>query len=168
MCFVEKPIEIWSLYYVIFMLRTLSCISVWVCLCNQKIKIQDWYKSFFFYSSITLSGLLSSTDYNITIYSLNGVSSASNQKAQFDSIRVRTEYSLAVIDNLHVVMKHKSGVVVVAWDLASHVKEEVDMYQVKWYPSGLPNQALQNETSHQNYTFHGLDLSNRVYLVQVS
>jgi hypothetical protein len=57
--------------------------------------------------------------------------------------------------------------VVLAWDLAPHVKEDVEMYRVKWYESKFPDQMAHNDTSFQNYTFHALDMS-KIYNVQVS
>ncbi|XP_052082127.1 ephrin type-B receptor 1-B-like isoform X4 [Mytilus californianus] len=117
-------------------------------------------------TSVTLQGLRSSTEYNITVFAHNGVTVTSKQKPQSDSIKARTDYSLAVIDNLKIVQKLSSGTVVITWELAQHVKEEVELYEVKWYPSGFPNLVLSNETTFTNYTFHNLDLA-KVYNVQI-
>ena len=122
--------------------------------------------TFFLFCSFTLQGLRSSTEYNITVFAHNGVTITSKQKPQSDSIKARTDYSLAVIDNLKIVQKLSTGTVVITWELAQHVKEEVELYEVKWYPSGFPNLVLSNETTFTNYTFHNLDLT-KVYNVQV-
>lgn len=115
---------------------------------------------------VSLYGLVSSTKYTIRVSAVNGVTATSNIKPQFDQIVVQTESSMAIIDNLHIVQKTSVGTVVIAWDLAPHVKEEVDLYQVKWYPSAFPDQLLTNDTTFQNYTFHHMDMT-KIYNVQV-
>ncbi|XP_064598883.1 ephrin type-A receptor 4-like isoform X2 [Liolophura sinensis] len=108
-------------------------------------------------TSLTVRGLLPSTDYNIKVYAENGVTQKS-KRVSVAQTEFTTEAAVPAKINDVQVISVGSTWITVGWDRPLGSQGDIERYQLRHFPKNNRSGGDLVYTKQKNYTFRGLAL----------